>query len=215
MDVEKARYNMVEQQIRPWDVLNERTLAAMQEIPREQFVPVPYQQLAFSDTALPIGRGQTMLPPREEAKILQALRLSRHDHVLEIGTGSGFFSALLAHLSKHVTSVEIIPELAEIAKQRLAQLNCDRVEVHTGNGLAWPHDQLFDVIVFTGSLPLIPEGFKRMLRPHGRLFCVIGEAPAMKAMLLKRAPDHWTSECLFETVVPRLTGIPQEPTFSF
>jgi len=216
-DLETARFNMIAQQIRPWEVIDERVLEAFETVPRERFVGDAYQGLAFADVELPIGENQTMMKPVQEARMLQALAVHPGDSVLEIGTGSGFVTACLARLGGVVTSYEIHPALSEAAARRLAALRVGNVELVAGDGL---HASLapasFQVIAVTGSLPTYPTHLEELLAPGGRLFVVVGEAPAMTAMLVTRSEggEVWR-ENLFETVVPPLENAPQPDHFQF
>ncbi|MDJ0739535.1 MAG: protein-L-isoaspartate O-methyltransferase [Gammaproteobacteria bacterium] len=216
-DLDTARFNMIEQQIRPWEVIDERVLGAFEQVPRERFVGADYQGLAYADIAVPIGAGQTMMKPVQEARMLQALDVRPGDSVLEIGTGSGFTAACLAHLGGTVTSYEIDAGLSEAAAHRLAELGVENVELVVGNGLAASiAPQSFDVIAVTGSLPVHVDALEQLLKPGGRMFVVVGEAPAMEALLVSRNADgeRWT-ESLFETVLPPLQHAPQPDRFEF
>ena len=216
-DPETARFNMVEQQIRPFEVIDERVLKTLQTVPREQFVGDEYRGLAFADTAVPIGEGQRMMKPVQEAHMLQALDVRPGDSVLEIGTGSGFVTACLADLGGLVTSYEIKPALAEKAAEKLHALKVKNVELVTGDGL---HASLapnsFKVVAVTGSLPDYPAFLEDLLAPGGRMFVVVGSEPAMTARLVSRNADGeiW-SESLFETVLPPLEKAPQPDRFVF
>jgi protein-L-isoaspartate(D-aspartate) O-methyltransferase len=216
-DLETARFNMVAQQIRPAEVIDERVLETLQSVPREQFVPAEYRGLAFADVALPIGAGESMMKPVQEARMLQALAVQPGDSVLEIGTGSGFVTACLAHLGGTVTSYEIDPALSEQAAQRLSRLGFEQVELVAGDGL---HASLapasFQVIAVTGSLPDYPDYLEALLAPGGRMFVVVGDAPAMHAMLVSRnaAGETWREQ-LFETVLPPLHKAPEHDRFVF
>ena len=216
-DLETARFNMIAQQIRPWEVIDERVLEALETVPRERFVEEEYQGLAFADVALPIGEGQAMMKPVQEARMLQALAVQPGDSVLEIGTGSGFVTACLARLGGVVTSYEIHSALSEAAARRLSALKVNNVELVAGDGL---HASLapasFRVIAVTGSLPTYPDYLEELLAPGGRLFVVVGEEPAMTAMLVTRSEggEIWR-ENLFETVLPRLENALQPDPFHF
>ncbi len=216
-DLETARFNMIAQQIRPWEVIDERVLNAFEKVPRERFVGEEYRGLAFADIAVPIGEGQQMMKPVLEARMLQALDVRPGDNVLEIGTGSGFVTACLAHLGGVVTSYEISPALSEAAAKRLASLAVKNVELVAGDGL---HASLapasFQVIAVTGSLPTYPDYLEPLLAAHGRMFVVVGEAPAMTAILISRNDDGelWR-QSLFETVLPALENAPQADHFVF
>ena len=215
MNIEKARFNMVEQQIRTWEVLDQRVLDLMGRIPREDFVPDEYRNLAFADTSIPLEHGQVMMPPRVEARMIQSVELGPDDRVLEIGTGSGFVTALLASLAGHVTSVEIHDALRARAQAKLDEHGVTNVRLHTGNAAAgWPEEGPYDAIVVTGSVPVLHEHFQRQLKVGGRLFVIVGEAPAMEALLIRHAgEDEWTRESLFETVVPPLEGVSEPQRF--
>lgn len=216
-DLETARFNMIAQQIRPWEVIDERVLNVFESVPREHFVNAEYLGLAFADIAAPIGEGQQMMKPVQEARMLQALDVRSGDSVLEIGTGSGFVTACLAKLGGIVTSYEIHPALSEAAAGRLAGLGVKNVELVAGDGLhASFAPNSFAVIAVTGSLPTYPDYLEQLLAPGGRMFVVIGEQPAMTAMLVSRnaAGEIWR-EKLFETVLPPLENAPQPDRFVF
>lgn len=216
-DLETARFNMVAQQIRPWEVIDERVLDTLQRVPREHFVDPEYLGLAFADVAVPIGEDQSMMKPVQEARMLQALNVQPGESVLEIGTGSGFVTACLAHLGGIVTSYEIHQALSEKAGQRLSELKVKNVELVVGDALqASLAPGSFDVIATTGSLPVYAETLEQLLAPGGRLFVVVGEAPAMEALLISRtaAGEIW-KEALFETVLPPLENAPQPDRFVF
>jgi protein-L-isoaspartate(D-aspartate) O-methyltransferase len=216
-DIETARFNMVAQQIRPVEVFDERVLNALRSVPRERFVGDEYQGLAFADIAVPIGEGQQMMKPVQEAHLLQAVNVQPGDSVLEIGTGSGFITACLAHLGGVVTSYEIRPTLSKRAAERLNALNVSNVELVAGDGL---HASLapnsFKVIAVTGALPSYPTYLEDLLAPGGRLFVVVGEGPVMTAILTIRDADGavW-QEKLSETVLPPLDNAPQRDHFIF
>lgn len=216
-DLETARFNMIAQQIRPWEVIDERVLSVFETVPREHFVNPDYIGLAFADIAAPIGAGQQMMKPMQEARMLQALDVQPGESVLEIGTGSGFVTACLARLGGIVTSYEIHPELSETAAARLGAMQVKDVELVAGDGL---HASLapasFQVIAVTGSLPCYPDYLEKLLAPGGRMFIVIGEEPAMTAMLVSRnASGEIWKEKLFETVLPALENAPQPDHFVF
>ncbi len=216
MDIEQARFNMVEQQIRPWEVLDQQVLDLLFTVRREEFVPPAYRSVAFADIELPLPGGQRMWAPKVEARVLQALELQPSDTVLEIGTGSGYFTALLASRGGDVTSVEIDPALSAGAAERLARHGFARARCHVGDGArGWGSDQ-FDVVVLTGSTPLLPESLFGQLRPGGRVFAIVGEAPAMTARLVTwTAPGARVSTDLFETVVAPLTNAATPSRFKF
>lgn len=217
MDIERARFNMIEQQIRPAEVLDPRVLETIATTPRETFVPADYRDLAFSDTNIPLGHGQVMMKPILEARLLQALNVQPSDKILEIGTGSGYFTALLAKLGGHVYSVEILPELLEQARVKLAALNINNITLEQGDAAGgWDGNNPFDVIAVTGSLPILPESFQRGLTVGGRMVVIVGTAPAMEVRLITRVSEEsWTSESLFETVLPALINAAQPPAFVF
>jgi protein-L-isoaspartate(D-aspartate) O-methyltransferase len=217
MNFEQARFNMVEQQIRPWEVLDSRVLRLLENIHREDFVPVRYRKLAFADLAVPLACDQVMMRPKIEGRMLQALALDADETVLEIGTGSGFVTACLAALAKHVVSVEIYPELHEEAALKLKDKGVDNVELFVGDVMnGWQPEQAHDVVVVTGSVQSVPEAFLGWVNPGGRLFVVTGESPAMETRLLKRLDaTEWTGESLFETDLPRLVNAEAPPEFEF
>lgn len=217
MNLEQARTNMVEQQIRTWEVLDQEVLDLLYVVPREEFVPEPHRALAFSDLEIPIGAGQRMWQPKLEARILQELMLKKSDRVLEVGTGSGYLTALLAHRAGHVVSVEIEPELAAFGRQNLERQDVDNVTLEPGDAArGWPRHAPYDAIVLTGSTPVLPRTFLEQLAPGGRLFAVVGEAPAMRARLvLCSAPGAWRSTDLFETVIAPLANAEHPPRFRF
>jgi protein-L-isoaspartate(D-aspartate) O-methyltransferase len=215
-DVEVARRQMIDQQVRAWDVLDDRVLGILAEVPRERFVPEAYRDVAFADTPIPLGHGQCMLPPKVEGRILQALALGRSDEVLEIGTGSGFFAACLARLARHVRTLEIHADLSRDASQALTDLSVTNVTVETADASKLDESGLYDAIALTASLPVYDPRFERALRPGGRLFVVLGRAPVMEARLVTRVgDDQWVSEALFETVIPPMINAIQPDAFRF
>lgn len=207
MDFERARFNMVEQQIRPWEVLDSRVLDTLMAVKRELFVPADKRQLAFADLQLPIGQGQVMLEPKLEAKVLQAVALRKTDSVLEIGAGSGYMAALLAAQADWVRTVEIDPVLAALAARNLHEAGVENVLVEEGDGSAgWPARAPYDVIVVSGGLVEIPEALRAQLKPGGRLFAFVGEEPVMAGCLVTCvAEGHYARTDLFETLVPSLS----------
>ncbi len=217
MNFEEARFNMVEQQIRPWQVLDSKVLALLEKVQREDFVPVRYRKLAFADIAVPLECGQFMMRPKIEARMLQALELREDETVLEIGTGSGFVTACLAALSKHVVSVEIFEELHLEAVRQLQDKKITNVELFVGDVMSgWQPEQAHDVVVVTGSVPVVPEQFKGWVNPGGRLFVVTGDSPAMEARLLTRLDaTQWSEESLLETDLARLVNAERPPQFEF
>lgn len=214
-NVEQARFNMVEQQIRPWDVLDMQVLDLLSKVKREQFVPTAMREMAFVDMDIPLGYGATMWQPKLEARALQALHLKRTDRVLEVGSGSGYLTALLAHLAAHVTSVEIVPELFAFAEKNLAAHGIHNVTLLQGDAAqGWTGS--YDVIVLTGSTPVLPEAFQKSLTLGGRLFAIVGDAPAMQARLITRTDaDNFETTTLFETSVAPLQNALQPKRFVF
>ena len=217
MNLEQARDNMVEQQIRTWQVLDQEVLDLLYVVPREAFVPQKHRALAFSDLQIPLGDGERMWEPKLEARVLQELRVRGTDRILEVGTGSGYFTALLARSGAHVHSVEIKPRLAELGRGNLGRHGVDNVSLELGDASrGWAAHAPYDVIVLTGSTPLLPEAFVRELAVGGRLFAVVGERPVMRARLLTcTAPGACRSEDLFETVIDPLANAEQRPGFRF
>lgn len=202
---EAARRQMIDQQVRTWDVRDPRVLATLGAVPRERFVPEAYRGVAFADAPIPIGHGQCMLPPALEGRILQALAPMRGERTLEIGTGSGFFAACLAHLTGSVDSIEIYADLAASAARAIGELGVSRVTVETGDALAREFDAAYEVVAVTGALPLPARRFERALVVGGRMFVVIGTARVMEARLVTRTgQDSWLSETLFETRIDPL-----------
>ena len=217
MNFEQARFNMVEQQIRTWAVLDQRVLDLLLTVPREEFVPERFRKLAFSDICIPLGHGEVMMPPKVEARLLQALDIQPSDRILEIGTGSAYLTALLASLGKRVISVEIEPEFARTAEPKLAARGIGNVKIEVGDGAyGWEREAPYDVIAVTGSVPLLTDHFQRQLAIGGRLFVIVGESPVMEARLITRVDDHqWVQESLFETDLPALKGAPHPQRFVF
>jgi protein-L-isoaspartate(D-aspartate) O-methyltransferase len=213
----QARYNMVEQQVRPWDVLDQRVLDLMLAMPREHFVPDAYRNLAYADTFIPLGHGETMLSPKLEGRIMQAVNAQIRDNILEIGTGSGYLTSLLANVSQHVRSVDIVPDFTKNAAAKLAGLGINNVSLETGDGLnGWPQNAPYDVIVVNASLPGLRETFQEQLSVGGRLFVVVGTSPVMEARLITRvSQEQWRNEDLFETDIPPLRGAAHAPSFVF
>jgi protein-L-isoaspartate(D-aspartate) O-methyltransferase len=217
MDIEQARFNMVEQQIRTWEVLDQEVLDLLYVIPREEFVSAEHRALAFSDLELPIGEGERMWQPKLEARVVQELALKKTDQVLEVGTGSGYLTALLAHRAAQVCSVELRPALAAFGRENLARYGSDNVVLESGDAArGWAGHAPYDAIVLTGSTPVLPRALLEQLNPGGRLFAVVGEAPAMQARLVVcTAPGAWRSVDLFETVIRPLANAAQAPRFRF
>ncbi|GAA4413206.1 protein-L-isoaspartate O-methyltransferase family protein [Quisquiliibacterium transsilvanicum] len=221
MDFERARYNMVEQQIRPWDVLDQEVLDLLLVVRREDFVPPAYRAIAFVDMEVPLlidgaRTGECMLSPKVEARLLQNLSVRRHEHVLEIGAGSGHMAALLAHRARHVVSCEIHPGLAAFARVNLDRAGVRNAVVEQRDGAQPAGPASYEVILLSGSVPFVPEALLHRLTIGGRLAAVVGDAPAMEAQLITRTgPDSFTAETLFETVAPRLHGFPEKDAFRF
>jgi protein-L-isoaspartate(D-aspartate) O-methyltransferase len=216
MDFERARFNMIEQQIRTWDVLDQDVLDLLVRVRREDYVPSAYRELAFADLEIPLGDGERMWTPKMEARVLQELRLSPHETVLEIGTGSGYLTALLAAQSAGVTSVEIVPRLAGEAQTKLGRAGIATVRLESGDGARGYGDARYDAIVLTGSTPVLPESWLVQLKPGGRLFAVVGDPPVMTARITRwTGPDAITSQDLFETVITPLRNAAQPRRFVF
>ena len=217
MNIEQARFNMIEQQIRPWDVLDPQVLDLLFVVKREDFVPPAYRNLAFADMEIPLGGGQQMLAPKIEAKMLQELTLKKTDKVLEIGTGSGYMAALLAARSEHVVTVETRPELIEMAKQNFERAGITNVTIERGDGAkGWAQRGPYDAIVVSGSLPAVPDVLLKQLRVGGKLAVVVGEAPVMEAQLITCTADGiYNTVNLFETVIPALDGVEVKGSFTF
>jgi protein-L-isoaspartate(D-aspartate) O-methyltransferase len=214
--LEAARRQMIEQQVRTWDVSDARVLDALAAVPREHFVPAAYRGVAFADAAIPIGHGQSMLKPAVEGRVLQALAPVRGERVLEVGTGTGFFAACLAELAGDVESVEIFDDLAAGARASLAALGLSRVKVTVADVFSRPIGSGYDVIAVTGSLPVDDPRFERALAIGGRLFVVIGTPPVMAARLVTRtAESAWLSDTLFETSIEPLLHAAAASRFRF
>lgn len=210
MNIEQARFNMIEQQIRPWDVLDIDVLELLNVVKREDFVPAAYKNLAFIDTEIPLGGGESMFTPKLEARILQEVTLKKHENVLEIGTGSGYMAALLAHKARHVTTVEILPQVKAQAEQTLAANGVTNVNVVLGDGAqGWSTGAPYDVIVMSGALPVLPEAILQQVKVGGRILAIIGEAPIMSAHLITRTSDlTYDTRKVFETNVAQLQAVP-------
>jgi len=219
MDMEQARFNMVEQQIRPWDVLDQDVLDLLRQVRREDFVPEQYRELAFSDMEIPLGHGEAMLSPKLEARIVQEVGVKAGDRVLEVGTGSGYMTALLARMAHRgrVCSVEIVPEFTLRAEALLRQHGISNVDLEVGDAArGWLQGGLYDVIVLTGSVPVLPEAFSASLKIGGRLFAVVGEAPVMEAQRVACVAEGvYRTSNLFETSVPSLKNAMQPQRFVF
>ena len=215
-NMEQARFNMIEQQIRPCEVLEGRILELLKHVRREQFVPTGMKELAFADMEIPLGHDASMWQPKLEARVVQELHLARSDKVLEVGTGSGYLTALLSALAGHVTSVEIVPELSTLAKQNLASQQRDNVTLEVGDAATGWGKETYDAIVLTGSTPVLPEAFRDSLNVGGRLFVIVGDAPVMEAKLVTRvARDIFETVNIMETYVAPLQNAAQPKRFVF
>jgi protein-L-isoaspartate(D-aspartate) O-methyltransferase len=216
LDLAAARRQMIEQQVRAWEVLDLGVLAVMERVPREAFAPAAYRELAFADLNVPLGHGQCMLTPKLEGRILQALEVQPEDRALEVGTGSGYFAACLGGLARTVRSVEIFPDLAEAARANLAQAGVHNVTVEALDAMTLDTAGGYDVIALTGSLPVYDGRFERALAAGGRLFVVTGRGPVMEAQRITRTgPAEFLRESLFETVMDPLIHAPEPPRFVF
>lgn len=218
---ETARFNMIEQQIRTWEVLDPTVLQLLSDVPREHFVPEEYQGLAFADIEIPLGSelniAQTMLSPKLEGRMLQALNVQKHQNVLHIGTGSGYFTALLASLAKHVVSLEINADLGAQAAKNLANPQINNVSLIVADGsLGFAQSAPYDAIVYTASSPVEPAGVRQQLNIGGTMLIVLGNAPAMQATLIRRVSETgFREDVLFETCIPELLNAPQANHFEF
>lgn len=217
MNLEQTRFNMVSQQIRTWNVLDDNVLDLLYKIKREEFVPAENRAMAFVDMEIPLGYGQVMLTPKMEARILQELHVKKTDKILEVGSGSGYLTALLANQSAHVYSVEIVPELKILAENNLKAHEITNVTIEQGDAArGWPKNGPYDVIVLTASTPVLPDTFQKSLNPGGRLFAIVGEDPVMEALLITCvAPGEFTATKLFETSTAPLINALQPARFSF
>ncbi|MEN8217575.1 MAG: protein-L-isoaspartate O-methyltransferase [Pseudomonadota bacterium] len=212
VQVETARFNMIEQQIRPWEVLEQRILDLMSDVPREDFVPMAYRNLAFVDISIPLAHEQTMMPPKLEGRLLQTLSITPKDTVLEIGTGCGYLTALLAKLAKHVDSVDIFDDFVKEAATKLNAFH--NISLNTGDAInGWNIDTGYDVIVLTGSVSMLKPHFQAQLNEGGRLFAIVGDEPVMQAHLISRVAGDFHTEILFETSLPPLIGTPAPDHF--
>ncbi len=217
MNIEQARFNMIEQQIRPWDVLDTHILQLLATVKREDFCPLAHKALAFVDMEIPLGHGASMLSPKVEARFLQDLAVHKHEKVLEIGTGSGYMAALLAHRAQRVISLEIVPELVQAARENLQKAGISNCEVRIADGSKdLKADGPFDVIVLSGSVAHVPAGLVSLLKPGGHLAAVVGNEPVMRATFVTKAADGTTTTRQpWDTVAPRLTGFTEDSKFSF
>jgi len=215
-NMEQARYNMIEQQIRPWDVADAQVLSLLAIVKREQFVPAGRQSMAFMDMEIPLGFGTTMWQPKLEARVLHELKIKKNERVLEVGTGSGYLTALLSRLAAQVASIEIVAELSAQAAHNLAAQDFDNVQLEVADASKGWGSAHYDVIVLTGSVPVLPREFQQQLTVGGRLFAILGDAPAMQAKLITRlANDVFESVTLFETNVLPLQNAQQPQRFVF
>jgi len=224
MDIETARFNMIEQQIRPWDVLDPAVLSLLATVRREDFVPPAMRALAFVDTQVPLLPGQPdgprMLEPRVQARMLQSLQVQRHEKALEIGTGAGYMAALLAHRAQSVVTLECHPELAKMARENLRRnglINVQVVEVGAAEGAkGYPAEAPYDAILLSGSVAEVPRVLLEQLRIGGRLAAIVGDEPVMSATVYTRTGEaEWAQQAVFETLAPRLQGFPEKPAFHF
>lgn len=217
MDFAQARFNMVEQQIRTWNVLDQGVLDMLLDMRREDFVPAAYRNLAFVDMEIPLGHGEVMLAPKLEARIIQELAIQKTDRVLEVGTGSGYMTAMLARKASHVYSVEIVPEFRSLAQEKLAAHAFHNITLESGDAArGWERHGQYDAIVLTGSVPVLPDSFLASLNPGGRMFAVVGDAPVMEGMLITRIGEgDFRTTVLFETCIPPLRNALQPQGFVF
>ncbi len=217
MNIEQARFNMIEQQIRPWNVLDQDVLDLLVVVKREDFVPAAYKALAFVDTEIPLPGGEAMFTPKIEARILQEVQLKKHENVLEVGAGSGYMAALLAHKARHVTTIEISPELKALAEANLAKAGIANVTVELGNGLeGYAKGAPFDVIVISGALEEVPEALLKQIKVGGRIAAIIGQAPVMSAQVTTRVSDTaYDTVKVFETNVKPLRSAVNASRFTF
>ena len=217
MNLEQARFNMIEQQIRPWDVLDTEVLHLLSVVKREDFVPLAHKALAFVDMEIPLGQGQVMLAPRVEARMLQDAAVQKHEKVLEIGSGSGYMTALMAHRAQRVISLEINPELAAMARSNLQKAGIHNAEVRNDDGsIGAPAEGPFDVIMLCGSVAEVPQTLLSNLKIGGRLIAIVGDEPMMRATLITRTGDaDFKTSQPWDTVAPRLQGFPEPSHFKF
>jgi protein-L-isoaspartate(D-aspartate) O-methyltransferase len=217
MNIEQARFNMIEQQIRTWDVLDDGVLSLLAVVKREEFVPPAYKALAFVDTDVPLPNGQSMLAPKLEARMLQELDVHRHERVLEIGTGSGYMAALLGHKAQHLITMEIDAQLAAFARNNLQRNGSANVEVRQADGSSGlPDEAPFDAIMLSGSVAEVPPHLLAQLKVGGRLLGIVGQLPIMRATLFTRSTEHdYATVELFDTVAPRLKGFAEPSRFRF
>jgi protein-L-isoaspartate(D-aspartate) O-methyltransferase len=215
-DVQFARRQMIEQQVRAWEVLDLRVLDALQQVPREEFVPAAYRDLAFADTNVPLGHGQAMLAPKVEGRILQALEIQPDDVALEVGTGTGFFAACIGRLAHRVRTIDLFPDFVAGAQEAWRRVGVHNVVADTFDAMQFAERDAYDVIALTGSLPVYDARFERALKVGGRLFVAVGTGPMLEARRITRvAPSEWVRESLFETGMTPLIHAPEPPKFIF
>ena len=215
MNFDQARFAMIEQQVRPWDVLDPRVLEAMTTIRREDFVAEAHRQLAFADLPLPLAHGEVMMKPVLEGRMLQALALEPGEEVLEIGTGSGFVTACLARLARAVVSIDLHADFVAAARSRLERAGIGNARLEIADALQWQPGRQFDAIAVTGAVAVIPAAFAEWLRPGGRMFVVRGHSPVQEAVTVTRRAEALHVESLFETDIPYLRGAAPSPAFNF
>ncbi len=217
MDIEQARFNMIEQQIRTWEVLDQDVLDLLNEIHREEFIPDSYKELSFADTRIPIGHEQTTMTPKVEARLLQSLAIKPDDTVLEIGTGCAYLTTLLAKSAKQIKSIDIYPDFVDAAKDKIAKTGLTNIELENTDAYTLLDQAAkYDIIVFTASLPAMDDRFLNLLNNGGRMFVIVGESPVMDARIItKQNKSSWSQESLFETDLPALVGAKQKETFEF
>jgi protein-L-isoaspartate(D-aspartate) O-methyltransferase len=213
---QQAKTNMLTQQIRAVGVLDDFILQIIASTPRELFVPTEYREFAFADMNIPLGHEQVMLAPDEEGRILQALQIQPHETVLEIGTGSGYMTTLLAKMAKHVESVDYYAEFTQSAQKKIVAMGLDNIHLVTADAAEeYATSSNYDVVVITGALPFLPEAYKKLIKLEGRLLSIVGQAPAMEAVLMTRRANTWEEKTLFETVVPYLVHAKRPSAFTF
>jgi protein-L-isoaspartate(D-aspartate) O-methyltransferase len=214
VNFEQARFAMVEQQVRPWDVLDPRVLETLKQLAREEFVSDEHRNLAYTDIALPLAHNEVMMKPVLEGRLMQALDLNSHDEVLEIGTGSGFVTACLSHLAREVVSIDMRQDFIELAQQRIDKNGIHNVRLECADIFTWKTERQFDAIAVTAAVAIVPEQFKAWLKPGGRLFIIRGHSPVQDALRITRRGEHFHEESLFETDVPYLHGAEPKPQFT-
>jgi protein-L-isoaspartate(D-aspartate) O-methyltransferase len=215
-DVQFARRQMIEQQVRAWEVLDLKVLDALSQVPREEYVPTAYRELAFADTSVPLAHGQFMLPPKVEGRILQVLEIQPHEHALEVGTGTGFFAACMGQLARSVRTIDLYPEFVAGATATLARTGAHNVTAATADAMQLAERDVYDIIALTGALPVYDARFERALKVGGRLFACVGNGALLEAVRVTRTgPSDWSRESLFETGMPALVHAPGPPKFVF